>query len=67
MNVALLRSLGREVPLVVEKKPLRTNDPDPAQLRRSYRLDGLLHEYQLAAWAGRMGFSAPTGTKSGVA
>jgi putative transposase len=61
------RSLAQHAPLGVSKTPLRTIDPDPAQLRRSDILGGLVNEYRLVAWADWMGFSEPTGAKSGVA
>jgi len=48
-NIALHRSLGQQAPLVVGKKPLRISDPDSAQLRRSDKLGGLVHEYRLVA------------------
>jgi len=40
---------GQQAPLVVGKKPLRISDPDSAQLRRSDKLGGLVHEYRLVA------------------
>ena len=43
------RSLGQQAPLAVGKKPLRISDPDPARLRRSDKLGGLVHEYRLVA------------------
>src|ERR1035437_5289258 len=55
-NSPLPHSLGQKAPLVVGKKPLRISDPDSAQLRRSDKLGGLVHEYRLLAWAGRIGY-----------
>jgi hypothetical protein len=43
------RSLCQQAPLAVGKKPLRISDPDPALLRRSDKLGGLIHQYRLAA------------------
>jgi transposase InsO family protein len=43
------RSLGQQVPRAVGGKPLRISHPDPAQLRRSDKLGGLVHEYRLVA------------------
>jgi len=43
------RSLGQQVPLAVGGRPLRISHPDPAQLRRSDKLGGLVHEYRLVA------------------
>jgi len=43
------RSLAQHAPLGVSKRPLRINDPDPAQLGRSDILGGLVNEYRLVA------------------
>src|ERR1019366_5322517 len=43
------RSLGQQAPLAMGKKPLRFRDPDPARLRRSDKLGGLIHEDRLVA------------------
>jgi putative transposase len=43
------RSLGQQSPRTVETYPLSIGDPDPARLRRTDKLGGLIHEYELAA------------------
>jgi hypothetical protein len=43
------RSLAHYAPLGVRKTPLRIIDPDPAQLRRSNILGGLVNEYRMVA------------------
>jgi putative transposase len=43
------RSLDQQAPLTLGTKPPSTGVPDPARLRRTDKLGGLLHEYKLAA------------------
>jgi transposase InsO family protein len=43
------RSLGQQVPNAAGKTPRLVNDPDPARLRRTDKLGGLIHEYRLVA------------------
>jgi len=43
------RSLNQRAPLTVETSPVSIRDPDPARLRRTDKLGGLIHEYKLAA------------------
>jgi putative transposase len=43
------RSLGQRAPLAMAKTKPRISEPDPAQLRRSDKLGGLVHEYRLVA------------------
>jgi len=57
------RSLDQASPLSMIPTATPTTPPDAAQLRRSDRLGGLIHEYELAAYARRMTFSATTGTR----
>jgi len=55
------RSLDQREPSALDTPPALIGDIDLAQLRRTDRLGGLLHEYRMVASAGRTGFSAPTG------
>jgi putative transposase len=43
------RSLDQRAPLTVETIPVAIGDPDFAGLRRTDKLGGLIHEYELAA------------------
>jgi putative transposase len=43
------RSLGQQVPNAVGTTPRPVSDPDPARLRRTDTLGGLIHEYRLVA------------------
>jgi putative transposase len=43
------RSLGQQAPVAVGMTPQRISHPDPARLRRSDKLGGLIHEYRLVA------------------
>jgi putative transposase len=43
------RSLGQQAPLMPAMKAPSTGTPDPARLRRTDKLGGLIHEYELAA------------------
>jgi putative transposase len=43
------RSLGQRAPLTMANSQLCITDPDPARLRRSDVLGGLVHEYRLVA------------------
>ena len=43
------RSLGQQAPVAVRMTPQRISHPDPARLRRSDKLGGLIHEYRLVA------------------
>jgi len=43
------RSLGQRAPLAMAKTKPRISEPDPAQLRRSDKLGGLVDEYRLVA------------------
>jgi transposase len=43
------RSLGQQAPVAVGMTPQRISHPDPARLRRSDQLGGLIHEYRLVA------------------
>ena len=43
------RSIAQSARLAASPKPPLTSCPDPLQLRRSGRLGGIVHEYELAA------------------
>ena len=43
------RALEQQAPLTVGTSPASIGDPDLARLRRTDRLGGLIHEYELAA------------------
>ena len=43
------RSLGQQAPLTMGRTQLWIRYPDPAQLQRSDKLGGLVHEYRLVA------------------
>jgi hypothetical protein len=43
------RSLGQRAPLAAATGPVPSSNPDLARLRRTDRLGGLIHEYELAA------------------
>ena len=43
------RSLDQQAPRTVETSPAPIGDPDLARLRRTDKLGGLIHEYELAA------------------
>jgi putative transposase len=43
------RSLDQQAPLTMGPKATSTGAPDPSRIRRSDKLGGLLHEYELAA------------------
>jgi len=43
------RSLDQQAPLRVGTRPVPIGKPDRARIRRTDRLGGLIHEYELAA------------------
>jgi putative transposase len=43
------RALEQQAPLTVGSSPASIGDPDLSRLRRSDKLGGLIHEYELAA------------------
>ena len=43
------RSLDQRAPFALDATPLPIDDIDPARLRRTDRLGGLIHEYRMVA------------------